>query len=71
MMATLTTRRAQTGNDRTNSWDFLHYLGVRNLGVNLGIATLRYFRRHGKARDLRVFQLSMVVFYTGIAALLW
>jgi hypothetical protein len=59
------------GYDRTNTWDFLHYVGVRHLAVTLGLATPRWLRQHNRVRDARFFTGSVVVFYAFVAVLLW
>jgi len=59
------------GYDRTSTWDFLHYMGVRHLAVTLGIATPRWLLKHGRTRDLRVFLASLAVFYAMLGGLLW
>jgi hypothetical protein len=59
------------GYDRTNSWHFLHFIGVRHLAVTLGIATPRYLLRGGRSRDARAFLIAVLIFYAGVAALLW
>ena len=59
------------GYDRTSTRDFLHYLGVRNLSVHLGIATMRYLWKYGRSRDLQIFLCSVIVFYAGLATLFW
>ena len=59
------------GYDRTSTWHFLHYLGVRHMAVSLGIATPRYLLQNGRTRDARVFLVSATVFYALVAALVW
>jgi len=59
------------GYDRTSTWDFLRYVGVRHLAVTLGFATPRWLRKHNRVRDARVFAVSILVFYAWVAGLLW
>jgi fatty acid desaturase len=59
------------GYDRTSTWDFLHYVGVRHLAVTLGFATPRWLRQHNRVQDARFFTGSVIVFYAFVAGLLW
>jgi fatty acid desaturase len=59
------------GYDRTSTWDFLHYMGVRHLVVTLGIATPRWLLKHQRTRDARIFFVSLLAFYAMVGGLLW